>query len=248
MMRGLGKLTLTEAKLFLREPFAAFFTLAFPLMMLFIFGAIYGNEPTPFFGGRGSVDVSVPRYMAMIIASVGLLSIAIAMSVYRERGILRRYRATPLRPQTILAATVVVNFGMTLAGAILLIVAARVFFGLHFDGNVPAVLAGFVLSSLSFFAAGFVIASVAPTARVAQVVGMVVFYPMLFLSGAGLPREMFPETLRKASDFLPLTHVVTLLEGLWFGEAWSDHLIETIVLAGLLIVGVVVTSLAFRWE
>lgn len=100
-MRGLWKLTLMEAKLFLREPFAAFFTLAFPLMMLFIFGSIYGNEPTPFFNGRGSVDVSVPRYMAMIIASVGMLSIAITLSVYRERGVLRRYRATPLRPQTI---------------------------------------------------------------------------------------------------------------------------------------------------
>lgn len=247
-MRGLWKLTLVEAKLFLREPFAAFFTLAFPLMMLFIFGSIYGNEPTPFFNGRGSVDVSVPRYMAMIIASVGMLSIAITLSVYRERGVLRRYRATPLRPQTILTATVLVNFAMTSLGIILLVIAARIIYNLHFDGNPLAVLAGFVLACLSFFSLGFIIAGLAPTARVAQVVGMVIFYPMLFLSGAGFPREAFPETIRSLSKFLPLTHVVTLLEGLWFGDLWGSHLTEVVVLGGMLIAGVVVATRTFRWE
>ena len=74
-MRSFWKLTLVEAKLFVREPFAAFFTLAFPLMMLFIFGSIYGNEPIDFFDGRGSVDVSVPAYMAMIIGTVDLSSL-----------------------------------------------------------------------------------------------------------------------------------------------------------------------------
>ena len=172
-MRSLWKSTLVEAKLFLREPFATFFTLAFPLMMLFIFGSIYGNEPTDFFAGRGSVDVSVPRYMAMIIASVGMLSIAISLSVYRESGVLRRYQATPLRPRTILASTVLVNLAMTLLGIVLLIIAAKVVYGLRFDGNPFAVLAGFVMGALSLFSLGFVIAGLAPTARAALVVGMV---------------------------------------------------------------------------
>ena len=247
-MRGLWKLTLMEAKLFLREPFAAFFTLAFPLMMLFLFGSIYGNEPTPFLNGRGSVDVSVPRYMAMIIASVGMLSIAISIAAYREKGVLRRYRATPLRPQTILAATVLVNLAMTLLGTILLIAAARVFYGLHFAGNLLAVFIGFVLASLSFFSLGFIIAGLAPTARVAQVVGMVLFYPMLFLSGAGFPSEFLPETIRSFSRFLPLTHVVTLLEGLWFGDQLGSHLTEIGVLGAMIVVGVVIAARTFRWE
>jgi ABC-2 type transport system permease protein len=101
-MRGFWKLTLMELKLFLREPTAAFFTLAFPLMLLFLFGSIYGNEPTPFFGGYGSVDVSVPGYTALIIGTSGLLTLAITMASYREHGVLRRLKATPLRPQAIL--------------------------------------------------------------------------------------------------------------------------------------------------
>lgn len=59
-MHGFWKLTWTGIKLFLREPMAAFFTLAFPPMMLFVFGSVYGNKPSPFFGGYGSVDGSVP--------------------------------------------------------------------------------------------------------------------------------------------------------------------------------------------
>jgi ABC-2 type transport system permease protein len=97
-MRGLLKLTLVELKLFLRNPVGAFFTLIFPLMMLFLFGSIYGNEPSPLLGGYGSVDVSVPAYTAMIIATAGLLSLTIQISIYREKGVLRRLKATPLRP------------------------------------------------------------------------------------------------------------------------------------------------------
>ncbi len=247
-MRGLRKLTWVEAKLFLREPAAAFFTLLFPLVMLFIFGSIYGNEPTDYFDGHGAVDVSVPAYIAMIIATVGLLSITINIAVYRENGILRRYRATPLRPQAILAASVLVNLVMTFLGGLLLILAAKVVYGLHFEGNAVGVLLAFLLSALSFFALGFVIASVSPTARVAQVLGMVLFYPMLFLSGATIPWQELPEWLRRFSEFLPLTHVVTLLQGLWFGEPFGDHLKEVAVLLGVLVVGVLITVETFRWE
>jgi len=241
-------MTLVELKLFLREPMAAFFTLAFPLMMLFIFGSIYGNEPTDFFGGRGSVDMSVPAYIAMIIGSVGLLTVAINISMYRERGILRRYRATPLRPYVILMTTLLVNFVMTFLGTALLVITAILVYNLRFEGNVLLVLAGFVLSSLSFFSLGFVIASLAPTARVAQVVGMVVYYPMLFLSGASLPQEIMPEGIRNASRFLPLTHVVNLLQGMWFGEALSEHLVEVAVLVGVLVLGAIIAAWTFRWE
>jgi len=247
-MRSLWKMTLVELKLFLREPMAAFFTLAFPLMMLFIFGSIYGNEPTDFFGGRGSVDMSVPAYIAMIIGSVGLLTVAINISMYRERGILRRYRATPLRPYVILMTTLLVNFVMTFLGTALLVITAILVYNLRFEGNVLLVLAGFVLSSLSFFSLGFVIASLAPTARVAQVVGMVVYYPMLFLSGASLPQEIMPEGIRNASRFLPLTHVVNLLQGMWFGEALSEHLVEVAVLVGVLVLGAIIAAWTFRWE
>lgn len=247
-MRSFTKYTWIEIKLFLREPIGAFFTLIFPLMMLFLFGTIYGNDPNPYFNGYGTVDVSVPAYTAMIIGTTGIMSLGITMSAYREKGILRRLRATPLRPHIILAAQVVVIFLMTVLGMILLILAGKLVYGLRFDGDAFSVAGAFMLGSLSFFALGFVLAGVMRTARSAQVVGMVIFYPMLFLSGAGMPLEMLPDGVRKFSNFLPLTHVVTLLRGLWIGEAWSQHTSEVIILASLLVIGVLLSAKTFRWE
>jgi len=247
-MKGLWKLTFIEMKLFMREPAAAFFTLVFPLMVLLIFGTIYGNEPTPFFGGYGTVDVSVPAYAGMIIGSSGLIGITIVMSTYRERGILRRLNATPVRPQIVLGANVIVSFLMTALGMVLLIVVGKIVYGLRFAGNPLSLFAGFTLSSLSFFALGFVLAGLIPTARTAQVVGMMLFYPMLFLCGAAVPLEVLPEKVRQYTSLLPLTQVVKLLRGRWIGESWGQHWTEAGVLAAMLLVGVAVSAKTFRWE
>jgi ABC-2 type transport system permease protein len=247
-MKSLLKMTWMEAKLFLREPVGAFFTLVFPLMMLFLFGSIYGNEPTPMFGGHGTIDISIPAYTAMIIATTGLMAITITMATYRENGILRRLRTTPVSPLVVLAAQVIVVFAMTSLGMLLLVVAGKLVYHVRFEGNAFSVLAGFVLSSLSFFGLGFILAGIMPTARTAQVVGMVLLYPMLFLSGAGFPRELLPETIKKISAFLPLTYVVTLLRGLWIGETWGQHTTDAVVLAVLLVAGVLISVKTFRWE
>jgi ABC-2 type transport system permease protein len=247
-MKSLFKMTWVEIKLFLREPMGFFFTLIFPLMVLFLFGSIFGNKPIREFNGQGTVDISVPAYTAMIIGTTGLVGLTINMASYRENGILRRLRTTPVKPILILAAQVIVLFVMTALGMILLIVAGKLVYGLHFEGNALSVLAGFILCTLSFFALGFVLAGWMPNARTAQVVGMVLLYPMLFLSGAGYPRELLPETIIKVSSFLPLTYVVTLLRGLWIGNPWSQHLTEVAVLLGMMLLGTLVSIKTFRWE
>ncbi len=247
-MKSLLKMTWMEAKLFLREPVGFFFTLIFPLMMLFLFGSIYGNSPSEYFNGQGTVDISVPAYTAMIIATTSLLGLTITVTTYRENGVLRRLRTTPINPFIVLVAQVIVLFVVTLLGMLLLIVAGKLVYNLHFEGNALNVLMGFVLSILSFFALGFILAGLMPTARTAQVVGMVILYPMLFLSGAGFPRELLPETIKKIANFLPLTYVVTLLRGLWVGDPWSKHLTDVLVLAVILVLGVLISIKSFRWE
>lgn len=247
-MRALWKLTLIGAKLYLREPVAAFFTIVYAPMMLILFGSIYGNTPSPLFGGRGTIDISVPAYIGLIIVTVGLMSVPIGVASRREAGVLRRYQATPLRPVIYLTADVLVYFGMTLLGVVFLILTGRIGYNVHFDGNWVSVLVGFSLGALSFFAFGFLIAGLAPTARIAQTVGMVIAFPMMFLSGATIPLEVLPATVRELARLIPLTYVVTLLRGLWVGEAWSKHLTEVVVLVGLLVVGTSISAKTFRWE
>ena len=245
-MRRWLKLTLVQAKLFAREPVALFFTIFFPLAMLLLFGAIFGNQPRQNFGGYGYIDSQVPGLTAIIIGTVGLLSIPIATATARERQILRRFQATPLPVGTLLAADVATHFVTTLLGMGILIVAAKLVFGLRFGGSILQVLLGVSLASIAFFAIGYVLASVTKTARTAQVIGQIIFFPSMFLSGATFPLGMMPEGIQRVSQFLPMTHVVHLLQQLWFGNGWDG--IAVIVLAAMAIVGVVASIRLFRWE
>jgi len=93
-----------------------------------------------------------------------------------------------------------------------------------------------------------VLAGIVPTTRTALATVMALFYPMIFLSGATIPREDLPETIRRASQFFPLTHVVNLLRGIWIGDPWGHHLLEVGVLVGMIVVGVAITAKTFRWE
>lgn len=247
-MKSLQKMTWMEARLFLREPVSAFFTLVFPLIMLFIFGAIYGNVPMPGSGAQGTVDTLIPAFTAMIIGMTGLMATTITMATYRENGILRRLSTTPVSSLVVMIAQVIVVFTMTTLGMLLLVIAGKLVFHVRFEGNAFSLLAGFVLSGLSFFGIGFILAGTLPTARTAQVVAMVLLYPMLILSGAAWPRELMPATIQKISAFVPLTYVVNLLSGLWNGNPWGDHLLDVGVLFGMLVLGVIVSMKTFRWE
>jgi ABC-2 type transport system permease protein len=247
-MRGFGKLFWVETKVFLREPAAVFFSLGFPLVLLFMFGAIYGNERTPVFGGYGAVDASIPAYTALIIATNGILSMTNLLARYREAQVLRRLRCTPLGVPALLGAFVGVNLTMTAAGMALLYVAARLVYRTRFDGDLGNVALGFLLGGLSIMTFGFVLAGLMRSARSAQAVAMVLFYPMIFLTGATVPLEILPKAVLKFARFLPLTHVVILLRGLWVGDPWRQHLQQVVILAAILVVGTLVAVKTFRWE
>ena len=247
-MKGFRKLTLVNLKLYLREPIATFFTLAFPPLLVVLFGAMYGNDPSPMFGGYGSMDVSMPAYTAMILGTVGFLGVPITISGYRESGVLRRFQATPMRPLTYILADIVANLVTTLLGMMGLVIIGWLLYRVQFEGQVMVVILAVVFCGLAMFSIGYLIAGLAPGARTAQVVGMVIFYPMMFLSGASIPLEVMPETIQRIADFLPLTYVVRLLRGLWFGDAWGEHLLETAVLAGVLLVCTALAARFFRWE
>jgi len=239
---------IVQTRLYLREPIGVFFTLLLAPLLLIMMGFIFGNDPVPMFGGRGQLDVNVPAYAAIVIGVIGLVTVPIETSGRREAGVLRRFRATPLRPLTYMAGDVLVYFAMTALGILLLFLLGRIVYQVQFYGSLLALMAGICLSAAAFLALGYVLASLAPNARVATVVGNVLFFPMMILSGTTLPLEMMPETVYNVSRFIPLTHVVTLLRGLWFGESFSEHLIEVAVLGGVLVGGTIIAAWMFRWE
>lgn len=247
-MRGFLRLAWTDMKLYVREPIAMFFTIAFPPLLVLLLGMIFGNEPSPELGGLGSMDIAMPAFTALIIGMIGLIPVPITITDQRSKGVLRRYRATPLKPLTFIAADVVCNLAMTFVGMACLLLVGALVFGVSFEGSVLAVLVAVVLSALSMFSIGYLIASVAPNPRAANVIGMLVFYPMVYLCGTAMPTEFLPEGVQRLAEFLPLTYVVRLLRGLWVGGSLSDFGTEIAILVGVLVVATAISVRLFRWE
>jgi ABC-2 type transport system permease protein len=178
-----------------------------------------------------------------------VLSLVAIISIYREGGILKRLRATPLSPLTILSSHVLVKLLFTLVSLVLLMLAGRRILPGTLD-QVPMVsfAVALLLSSLSILSLGFIIASIIPTARFAQPIGAAVLYPMIALSGLFFPVTLLPRPLQWLSYAFPTTHAVALMQGVWNGTGWSGHWVNVAALVAVFAVCSALATRWFRWE
>jgi ABC-2 type transport system permease protein len=249
MLRGLWKLTWIEIKVFLREPLGAIGTIIFPVLFFLALSripALKSASPSP--PTTNYLRVSLPVLVSILIAISSVLSLVTIISIYREGGILKRLRATPLRPPTILTAHVLVKLLLTAATLCLLLLAGKRYYpaGTH----VPwfSFTIALLISTWSILSLGFVIASIVPTARFAQPIGAVLFYPMLGFSGIFVAVSALPPTLHALARILPLTYAVSLLEGIWSGDHWSAHVADIAALAAAFLICTALSAKIFRWE
>lgn len=239
---------IVEFKCFFRNFISVFFTLIFPPLFLVLFGEIYGNDPTPMFDGLGTVDASVPAYICMVVCVTGIMSLPLSLTSYREKKILKRFKATPTTPVQIIVAQILVNLLMTVIGSILLVLIAEWRYDINFDGNILHVGIAFLLSVLCVFSIGFVIASVINNSKAATALANVVYFPMLFLSGATMPLETMPDSIKDIAEYIPLTHAVKLMKAAWAGKSLTDYDTSIIVLAAITVVCIIVSVVFFSWD
>jgi ABC-2 type transport system permease protein len=249
MMRGLLKLTWIELKIFMREPLGAIGTVVVPVLVFVALGML-GARVMP--GGQPSQNsifkVDVPVFAAVLIAINAVLSLVSIISIYREGGILKRLRATPLRPQTILTAQVLVKVILTAMTFILTLLAGKRYFPIGSNAPVLSFTLALLLSTVSILSIGFLIASIVPTARFAQPIGGVILYPMIALSGLFVPLASMPPAMRMVAKSLPLTYAVSLLQGAWRGDPWSGHVGDIVALILVFVICVGLSAKVFRWE
>jgi ABC-2 type transport system permease protein len=250
MMRGLFQLTWLEIKIFLREPLGAIGTLFVPVAVFLVVGRAMnrgtGTPRTP--GGLEFMQTGLPVMVSVFMAISAVISLVTIISIYREGGILKRLRATPLRPYTILSAHVLAKLLFTAVTLTMMILAGRRFYPAGLQAPVISFAFALLLSTLAILSIGFVIASVVRTARFAQPVSAIVFYPMLGLSGLFVPVEALPAGLQWVAKLLPMTYVVSLLSGIWTGESWFAHLGDLAALAIFGAIFVAISARVFRWE
>jgi len=250
MLRGLLKLTWLEIKIFLREPMGAVGAIAIPVIAFIIFGRLLGtaNAPASVRTSPPMTGADLPIIVTVFIAISAVLSLVTILSIYREGGILKRLRATPLRPQTILTAHVLVKLLLSAVTLLLMVAAGKRYFPATASIPVFSFTAALLISTVSILAMGFVIASIVPTARFAQPIGAAVLYPMMGLSGLFVPIHVLPPTLQTVARMIPLTYSVSLLQGIWKGDPWSAHLLDLVALAIVTVVCVALSAKVFRWE
>jgi len=247
-MNKLYNISLIEFKLLTRNFMSIFFALVFPVMMLLLFGSMYGNEPSDFYNGKGMIDASIPGYIAMIAAVTGLMSLPLTVALYRERKILKRFEASPINAVDVLFSQVIVNFILTVIGMGILIVVGKLVFDLHFFGQILPAMISFLLIVLSMFSLGLLIAGISPNGKAATTIAYLVYFPMLFLSGTIMPIEIMPQTVKNIASILPLTYGVHLFRGVWLGDSISNYSGDIIVLALFFVVCTAISIKAFKWE
>ncbi len=246
-MRTLAKLSWVELKLFVREPITMVFTFAFPLIVLFVLAGVFGNTPDPkVFRGVGPTDALVPAYIGVVIASFDLIGLPVHLAGYRERGVLRRLRASSVSVWSVLGPQVIVSLVIAALGGVLLVTAASLAYDVDMPKSSALLIAAFLLSTLSFAALGVFLGAVLPTARAAQGVGLLLFFVMFILSGGGPPREVMTQAMQWIGDAMPLRYVTILLQDSWGGFGWNTT--AFLIVTGVTVVASFLSARFFRWE
>jgi len=248
-MRGLLKLTWLEIRIFVREPLGFVAAVGVPLAMFLVLGRSMGS-PDADHSARTTQFLAqdLPLLVSIFISINAALSLIAVISIYREGGILKRLRATPLRPQTILTAHVIVKLILTAATLAVMVLAGKRYYPVGVHAPLFSFTIALLISTWSILSIGFLIASIVPTARFAQLIGGFVMYPMIGFSGLFVPVEVLPPVLRAVARVLPLTYAVALLQGVWNGDAWSAHVGDVAALAVVFVVCTALSTKVFRWE
>ncbi|GGD66170.1 ABC transporter permease [Paenibacillus nasutitermitis] len=247
-MSAVFRLIAFDFRLYLRDWLTIFWILIYPVLMLVIFGSMFGNQPGLTEGSR-YIDFYVPALCAMNVLSISVFTLNINIITQREKGILRRYRVSPIPVSAVLASHAVQGIVLVAAGAVEIIVIAKLIWGISFTLSTFLTLLGCLLfGCIGFFSLGFALSGLANTAGAASGIAMVFFFPMLFLSGIAMPLNIFPQFMQTISGWIPMTYFVELVQGVWDNQELASFGTELAVMGGFAVLMVLLAFILFRWE
>ena len=247
-MRGLWQLTLAELRLNLRNPMMVFWSIAFPVLWMSLFGAIF-SEPMPGYQyeGLNYANFLLPGGIAIVILASAFIGMPIALTTYKETGVLKRLRVTPLKTSTLALGFTLSQFIFIALGIVVLFIVGKLAFDVQVLGSWAVLIGVIIFGMLTFLALGGAIGSLVGSWRAAAVITQIIFIPMLFLSDMFMPISIFPAGLQPICKALPLTPLNIILRDIVYGMP-LDNLWRLWIMAGWLVVGGIITVRFFRWE
>jgi ABC-2 type transport system permease protein len=247
-MNGLDRLTRAEALLFLRDRAQVFFVFLLPVGIVLGFGSIEDMRlPSDDFDGNVPLAALIaPAALGVLLAIVSYNMVPTHVVSYREKGYLRRLAASPVRASTLLVAVMLVKAAAAFVGVGVVFVLGTALVDLTMPENVPGFLWVLVSGAVALFSLGLLIAARVRTANSATAVGMLFFFPSMFLAGVYVPSEALPGPLQAIGDITPLGSAVQGMRDTWVGGSVSWAQVVVPILTTLLLGGI--ASRSFRWE
>ncbi|MGH9126100.1 MAG: ABC transporter permease [Acidimicrobiales bacterium] len=241
MTTTVGRLVRSELKLMTREPLTLTFVFVFPVLTMLIIGGSFGTTPTEGFDFVNPAHWYVASYLTVVIAATGLIMVPVHLASYRERGVLRRFSAAGFPRWSFALAELTTGLVAVAAGSAILLTVAAPVYGLPATRHLAQVVAAFGLGAVAFVAIGVLLGSVLPTARSAQAVGLILFFPSFLLGAGGPPPKVMGSVLRGIAGWLPLTRVTDAVRDPWLGIGTAAG-----SLAVVAVLAVAATALAVR--
>ena len=217
MNSAVGRLVQAELRLMVRDPLVLTFVVAFPIVTMLIIGGAFGTQPDRAFDFVNPAHWYVASYLTVVIAAMGLVMLPVHLASYRERGVLRRFAAAGFPRWSFPISQLIVGLATTAVSCALLLLVAAPVYGIppmHAWWRVTAALA---LGSIAFVSLGVLLGSVLPSARSAQAVGLLIFFPSFLLGAGGPPPHVMGSVVRQVAGPLPLTLLTNAVREPWLG-------------------------------
>ncbi len=240
-----------DQKTFWREPAAVFFTVALPLIFLFLFVSIFGNEPVEVEGHTvKGATYYVPGIITLALLSASTVNLAISLTTLRERGVLKRVRGTPLPPWVFMAGRILTASAVSVLLVVVVTLLGRLVYGVELPGRtLPGVALTVLVGTASLCTLGFALTAMIPSENAAPAVTNAIVLPLYFISGIFIPTEEIPEAMQTVAGLFPVKHLFDALLHAFDPSTAGPGIRggDLLVLVAWGLVGVVVATRTFRW-
>ena len=249
-MNTLIRQTVMQTRLFLRRKDELFWTLAFPILFMLLFGAIYGNTK---WTGSGidirAIDYLLPGIVVMAAMITGIMRTSTGFVQEREQGVYRRLALTPLKRTTLIGSQLLQHYFVIVVQTLLLVAIGGIAFKTHLTGNQALFWLILSIGALCFMSIGFALSGLIKTARSATPINQIVYFSLMFLGGIFFPNSMLPNWLGNAAKVLPSTQMGDALRAIIYNSAGiGDIWQKLLVMAGWIVACLIISIRFFRWE
>lgn len=245
-MKRFLKLYAVEQKLGFRSCDMLVFGVAMPVGILVLISMIAGNKMAG--DGYTYLESSFASLIAVGICASAFMGVPLTIVDYRDKKILKHFFTTPCSPMWLLGSDVLCCAVNAVLSAISVFLVSVLFLGYHMKGDILKFMGAWFLTMVSMFSIGLLIASLSKTVKTANAVTSMVYFPMLFLSGATIPYELFPAGLQRVADILPLTQGIKLMKAVSMGVQTDSVLRIVLLLIAITVICSVISIKTFRWE